>query len=150
MTTHVSSTATKEKKQKKTKNKGKQWVKTLMWVRGQIRQPAEMRGEHLHCAIMYSKWLHKCFSLSSKKKKVFKKRYLFLEASLKVSLCYPFRGDDVKIPTNGIPTASHESERNLSRHKKIIMMLPLGFCRFKDCCYIKTARNYVQHREKRL
>lgn len=27
-------------------------------------------------------------------------------------------------------------------------MLPLGFCRFKDRCYIKTARNYVQHRKK--
>lgn len=29
-----------------------------------------------------------------------------------------------------------------------MMMLPLGFCHFKDRCYIKTARNYVQHRKK--
>lgn len=67
-----------------------------------------MRVEHLHCAIMYSKWLHKCFflSLKKKKKKVFKKKVFIVEASLKVSLCYPFRGDDVKIPNNGIPTAS--------------------------------------------
>lgn len=149
MTTDVSSTATKEKKQKKQKTNGNNGSKPRCGERtGKTASRDE--GEHLHCAIMYSKWLHKCFSLSLKKKKVFKKRYLFLEASLKVSLCYPFRGDDVKIPTDGIPTASHESERNLSRHKKIIMMLPLGFCRFKDCCYIKTARNYVQHREKRL
>lgn len=28
------------------------------------------------------------------------------------------------------------------------MMLPLGFCHFKDRCYIKTARNYVQHQKK--
>lgn len=27
-------------------------------------------------------------------------------------------------------------------------MLPLGLCHFKDRCYIKTARNYVQHRKK--
>lgn len=27
-------------------------------------------------------------------------------------------------------------------------MLPLWFWRFKDRCYIKTARNYVQHRKK--
>lgn len=70
----------KRKLKKKTKKKKrKQWIKTLIWVRGQIRQPAEMRVEHLHCAIMYSKWLHKCFFLSlKKKKKVFKKRYLLL------------------------------------------------------------------------
>lgn len=24
-------------------------------------------------------------------------------------------------------------------------MLPLRFCHFKNRCYIKTARNYVQH-----
>lgn len=29
-----------------------------------------------------------------------------------------------------------------------MMMLPLGFCHFKDRCYIKTARNYVQHQKK--
>lgn len=59
-------------------------------------QPAEMRAEHLHCAIMYSKWLHKCFFLSSKKRNVFK--IFIVEASLKVSLCYPFRGVTCKIP----------------------------------------------------
>lgn len=29
-------------------------------------------------------------------------------------------------------------------------MLPLGLCRFKDRCYIKTARDHVQHQEKAL
>lgn len=89
------------------KRKQKQWIKTLICVRGQIRQPAEMRVGHLHCAIMYSKWLHKCFFLSLKKRKMFKKkkkkkRKIFIvEASLKVSLCYPFRGDDVRSLTTG-------------------------------------------------
>lgn len=73
----------------------------MIWVWGQIRQPAEMRVEHLHCAIMYSKWLHKCFFLSLKKKKMFSKKVFIVEASLKVSLCYPFRGDGVKSLTMG-------------------------------------------------
>lgn len=91
-TRDVSSTATKEEKKKNQK----QWIKTLIWVSRQIRQPAEMRVEHLHCAIMYSKWLHKCFFLSlKKKKKHFQKKVFIVEASLKVSLCYPFRGGDV-------------------------------------------------------
>lgn len=71
--------------------------KNLDVVRGQIRQPAEMRVEHLHCAIMYSKWLHKCFFLKLEEKKAVKKVFI-VEALLKVSLCYPFRGEDVKNP----------------------------------------------------
>lgn len=69
MARDVSSTATKERKRK---TKTETMDKNLDLVRGQIRQPAEMRVKHLHCAIMYSKWLHKCFFLSLKKKMVSK------------------------------------------------------------------------------
>lgn len=118
----------------------------MIWVRGQRRQPAEMRVEHLHCAIMYSKWLHKCFFLSLKKKKCFQKKVFIVEASLKVSLCYPFRGDHVKSLTTGLQQL-WPGRRQIFK-KITMMMLPLGFCHFKDRCYIKTARNYVQHQKK--
>lgn len=59
-----------------------------------------MRVQHLHCAIMYSKWLHKCFFFKLEEKNAVKKKkkVFIVEALLKVSLCYPFRGEDVKNP----------------------------------------------------
>lgn len=116
----VSSTATKRKKPK-------HWIKTLMW--GQRRQPAEMKVQHLHhCAIMYSKWLHKCFFLSLKEKQT---TYLLLRHRLKLA-CAIHSGCPCKIPKGG------KRGSNVWGHKKIaVTMLPL--CRFKDRCYIKTA-----------
>lgn len=100
-----------------------------MW--GQRRQPAEMKVQHLHhCAIMYSKWLHKCFFLSLKEKQT---TYLLLRHRLKLA-CAIHSGCPCKIPKGG------KRGSNVWGHKKIaVTMLPLGLCRFKDRCYIKTA-----------
>lgn len=126
--------------QRPKRKKTKHWIKTLMW--GQRRQPAEMKVQHLHhCAIMYSKWLHKCFFLSLKEKQT---TYLLLRHHLKLA-CAIHSGCPCKIPKGG------KRESNVWGHKKItVTMLPLGLCRFKDRCYIKTARDHVQHQEKAL
>lgn len=106
-----------------------------------------MRVGHLHCAIMYSKWLHKCFflSLKKRKKKLFSKKKkqpdIYCWGIVKKLACAIHSGVTTSNPNNGIPTALNKQERNLSGHKKIRMMvLPLGLCRFKHGCYIKTAR----------
>lgn len=73
-----------------------------------------------------------------------KTTYLLLRHHLKLA-CAIHSGCPCKIPKGG------KRESNVWGHKKIaVTMLPLGLCRFKDRCYIKTARDHVQHQEKAL
>lgn len=101
----------KEKKKKEQKQR----IKPSVCEREQ-RQPAEMRVGHLHCAIMYSKWLHKCFFLSLKKKKCFPKRKktdIYCWGIVKkISLCYPFRGDNVKSQQRDSNTFEQAGEKS--------------------------------------